>query len=64
MVKTNISALDAESGASSQGGLGRRLPIRSQRSVANDNVDIFACTSWHTGGKVFGIVLLDRVEEG
>ena len=30
MVKPIISTLDAESGASSQSGLGRRLPIRSQ----------------------------------
>ena len=30
MVKSIISTLDAESGASSQGGLGRRLSIRSQ----------------------------------
>ena len=30
MLKYIISTLDAESGASSQSGLGRRLPIRSQ----------------------------------
>ena len=30
MLKSIISTLDAESGASSQSGLGRRLPIRSQ----------------------------------
>ena len=30
MLKSIISTPDAESGASSQGGLGRRLPIRSQ----------------------------------
>ena len=30
MLKPIISTLDAESGASSQGGLGRRLHIRSQ----------------------------------
>ena len=29
-MKSIISTLDAESGASSHGGLGRRLPIRSQ----------------------------------
>ena len=30
------------------------------RSVANDNADILACTSWHTEGNIFGIALLDR----
>ena len=30
MLRSIISTLDAESGASSQGGLGRFLPIRSQ----------------------------------
>ena len=31
-------------------------------SVANDNADILACTSWHTEGNIFGIAHPDRVE--
>ena len=53
MVKTIISTLKAESGASSQGGPGRRLPIRSQlvKVTLTLSVDLPKCLNADTVGR-------------
>ena len=44
-------------------GVGRQVNP-GEITISNcqsDNADIFACTSWHTEGNIFGIALLGRV---